>query len=81
MRVIPDAVKHFISFTLEDNLPPLIFNKVKKSYAQYKIHSVIEESTETSFSYHIVLEGEKKLITHKADTIGNLEVESKYNKG
>jgi len=65
----------------EDNLPPLIHNKVKKAYADYKIHSVIEESTEASFSYHIILEGTKKLITLKSDTIGNLEVASKYNKG
>src|SRR6478672_5588620 len=46
----------------EDNLPPLILNKVKKNYAGYKIHSVVEESSDISLSYHIVLENEKKIL-------------------
>lgn len=65
----------------EDNLPPLILNKVKKNYAGYKIHSVVEESSEVSLSYHIVLENEKKILNVKSDAIGSLETESKYNKG
>jgi hypothetical protein len=65
----------------EENLSPLILNKVKKAYPKYAIHSVVEESSETSLIYHIILEGEKKLVTLKSDPIGYFEVESKYNKG
>ena len=65
----------------EDNLPPLILNKVKKNYAGYKIHSVVEESSDVSLSYHIVLENEKKILNVKSDAVGTLETESKYNKG
>jgi hypothetical protein len=65
----------------EDNLPPLILNKVKKSYAGYLVHSVVEESTDTSLSYHIILQNEKKIVNLKSDPVGFLEVESKYNKG
>jgi hypothetical protein len=65
----------------EDNLPPLIVNKVKKAYAGYYIHSVVEESTESSLNYHIILQNEKKIINLKSDSVGMLEVESKYNKG
>ena len=31
-------------------MPPLILNKVKKAYAEYTIHSVVQESAETSFA-------------------------------
>ncbi len=65
----------------EDNLPPLILNKVRKAYADYKVHSVVEESTDVSLSYHIVLENDKKILNVKSDPVGFLEVQSKYNKG
>ncbi|NCI47398.1 PepSY-like domain-containing protein [Sediminibacterium soli] len=69
-----------LKYYREDNLPPLIANKVKKSYRDYKIHSVVEESSETSLMYHIILENDKKIINLKSDPVGSLEVESKYNK-
>lgn len=65
----------------EDNLPPLILNKVKKNYTGYKIHSVVEESSDMALTYHIVLENEKKILNVKSDAVGTLETESKYNKG
>jgi hypothetical protein len=65
----------------EDNLPPLILNKVKKAYAGYTVHSVVEESNDSSLSYHIILQNEKKIVTLKSDPVGIMEVESKYNRG
>jgi hypothetical protein len=64
----------------EDNLSPLLLNKVKKAYPEFKIHSVIEKSSETAVEYHIIIEGAKKLITLKSDPLGSFEVESKYDK-
>ncbi|HEY1020352.1 MAG TPA: hypothetical protein VGE25_15210 [Sediminibacterium sp.] len=65
----------------EENLSPLVLNRVKKSYPDYKIHSVIEKSSDTNVEYHVILEGTKKLITLKSDPTGNLEVVSKYDRG
>lgn len=66
----------------EENLSPLVLNRVKKSYPDYKIHSVIEKSSDSTVEYHVILEGSKKLITLKSDPTGsNLEVISKYDKG
>jgi hypothetical protein len=65
----------------EDNLPPLILNKLKKSYSEFKVHSVVEEATEISLTYHIVLENEKKIVNVKSDAVGSLETVSRYNKG
>lgn len=65
----------------EENLSPLVLNRVKKSYPDYKIHSVIEKSSDNNVEYHVVLEGSKKLITLKSDPTGNLEVVSKYDRG
>ncbi len=63
----------------EENLSPVIANKVKKAYADFKIHSVIEKSSENSVEYHIIIQSSKKLITLKSDSVGNFEVESKYD--
>lgn len=63
----------------EDNLSPVIANKVKKAYADFKIHSVIEKSSENNVEYHIIIQSTKKLITLKSDSVGNFEVESKYD--
>lgn len=65
----------------EENLSPLVLNRVKKSYPDYKIHSVIEKSSDSNVEYHVILEGSKKLITLKSDPTGNLEVVSKYDRG
>src|ERR1700741_2918781 len=64
----------------EDNLSPVVLNKVRKAYPEFKVHSVIEKSSESSVEYHITIEGTKKLITLKSDPLGTLEVESKYDK-
>ncbi len=83
-RILYDAsgnVIRSLKYYGEDNLPPLIQNKVQKAYTDYKIHSVVEESTEASFTYHIILENSKKIINLKSDPTGFLEVEAKYNKG
>jgi len=63
----------------EESLSPVILNKVKKNYPDFKIHSVIEKSSEDEVEYHIIIQGAKKLITLKSDSIGNFEVESKYD--
>jgi hypothetical protein len=65
----------------EENLPPLILNKLKKSYSEFKVHSVVEEATDVSLTYHIVLENEKKIVNVKSDAVGSLETVSRYNKG
>ncbi|MBV9988275.1 MAG: hypothetical protein JO301_11375 [Chitinophagaceae bacterium] len=65
----------------EENLPPLILNKLKKNYKDFKVHSVVEEATDTALTYHIVLENDKKIVNVKSDAIGYLETVSKYNKG
>ena len=70
-----------LKYYTEENLPPLILNKVKKAYADYKIYSVIEESTDIALTYHVVLEDAKHILNIKSDPTGFLEVESKYNKG
>jgi hypothetical protein len=64
----------------EDNLSPVVLNKVKKAYPDFKVHSVIEKSSESAVEYHIIIENSKKLITLKSDTLGSLEVETKYDK-
>lgn len=64
----------------EDNLPPVLLNKVKKAYPEFSVHSVIEKSSENAIEYHITMETDKKLLTLKADMLGTLTVESKYNK-
>lgn len=65
----------------EENLSPLVLNRVKKSYPDYTIHSVIEKSSDSTVKYHVILEESKKLITLKSDPTGNLEVVSKYDRG
>lgn len=70
-----------LKYYSEDGLPPLILNKVKKNYKDFKVHSVVEESSESALTYHIILENDKKIINLKSDPVGSLEVESKYNKG
>jgi hypothetical protein len=65
----------------EDNLPPLILNKLKKSYSEFKVHSVVEEATDVSLTYHIILENDKKIVNVKSDAVGSLETVSRYNKG
>lgn len=65
----------------EENLSPLVLNRVKKNYPDYKIHSVIEKSSDSTVEYHVILEGSKKLITLKSDPTGNLDVVSKYDRG
>jgi len=82
-RIFYDAegnISLALKYYAEENLPPIINNKVKKAYPEYKIYSVIEKSTDTSVEYHIIIEGQKKLITLKSDPLGFFEVESKYNK-
>jgi hypothetical protein len=64
----------------EDNLSPLILNKVNKAYPDFKVHSIVEKSTESSVEYHIIIENSKKMISLKSDPLGSLEVESKYDK-
>ena len=64
----------------EDQLSPLVLNKVKKAYPDFKVHSVIEKSSESAVEYHIIVENAKKLITVKSDPLGTLEVQSKYDK-
>lgn len=83
-RIMYDAegnVIQSLKYYDEDNLPPLILNKVKKAYAGFYIHSVVEQSNDASLSYHIILQNEKKIVNLKSDPVGFLEVESKYNKG
>ncbi len=82
-RVVYDDdgnVVYSIKYYGEDNLSPLIINKIKKGYPDYKIHSVVEKSSESNVEYHIIIEGQKKLVTLKADPLGNYEIESKYDK-
>ena len=69
-----------IKYYGEDNLSPLIMNRVKKAYPDYKIHSIVEKASESNVEYHIVMEGTKKLVTLKADPLGNFEIESKMDK-
>jgi hypothetical protein len=83
-RLMYDAsgnVTRSLKYYGEENLPPLILNKVNKSYKDYRVHSVVEESTEAALNYHIILENDKKIINLKSDPTGLLEVQSKYNKG
>lgn len=65
----------------EEDLSPLVLNRIRKSYPDYTIHSVIEKSNDSSVEYHVILEGNKKLITLKSDPTGNLELVSKYDRG
>lgn len=74
-------VKRSLKYYGEDNLPPLILNKVQKAYTDFKVHSVVEESTDVALTYHIILENDKKIINLKSDPTGFLEVGAKYNKG
>ena len=69
-----------IKYYNEDNLSPVILNKVRKAYPEFTINSIIEKSTDNSVEYHIILEGKKKLVTLKSDSLGYFEVESKYDK-
>lgn len=64
----------------EENLPPLVLGKEKKAYPEYKVHSVVEKSSEAAIEYHITLENSKKLITLKADPRGSFQFESRYDK-
>ena len=81
MYNVEGDVRLALKYYDEDNLPPLILSKVKKAYAGYFVHSVVEQSTETSLTYHIILQNEKKIVNLRSDSVGFLEVESKYNKG
>lgn len=82
-RVLYDEngnVVYSIKYYGEDNLSPIILNKVKKEYPAFSINSVVEKSTENMVEYHIIVENEKKLISLKADPLGNYEVENTLNK-
>jgi hypothetical protein len=82
-RIIYDQdgnVIHALKYYGEDQLSPLILNKVKKAYPDFKVHGVIEKSSENAVEYHIIIENAKKLITVKSDPWGALEVQSKYDK-
>lgn len=83
-RIMYDAsgnIVRSLKYYGEDNLPPLILNKVQKSYKDFKVHSVVEESTEQALTYHIILENDKKIINITSDPIGSLQVQTKFNKG
>lgn len=82
-RILYDAsgnIRLSLKYYGEDNLPPLILNKVQKSYKDFTVHSVVEESTDVALTYHIILENDKKIVNLKSDPTGFLEVEAKYNK-
>ncbi|HVZ26494.1 MAG TPA: PepSY-like domain-containing protein [Sediminibacterium sp.] len=63
-----------------DDLPPFILNKLKTSYPGYSVHGITEVSDNNSLEYHISLETDSKILNLRSDPIGNLDVESRYNK-
>ncbi|MES2004942.1 MAG: hypothetical protein V4450_10505 [Bacteroidota bacterium] len=82
-RIVYDAsgnVVYSIKYYEEDNLSPLLLNKVKKAYADYRIRCVVERTSEEGTDFYITIETDKKLITLKSDMAGNFEVESKLDK-
>ena len=82
-RVLYDEtgnIVYSIKYYGEDNLSPIILNKVKKGYPVFTIKSVVEKSTENTVEYHVIVEDEKKLISLKADPLGNYEIENTLTK-
>ncbi|HTM92677.1 MAG TPA: hypothetical protein VL095_09670 [Flavisolibacter sp.] len=69
-----------LRYYYEQNLPLLIFSKVKTKFADKKIFGVTEESSEGGTFYHIVLEDEKHWINITADSFGGIKVDKKFNK-
>lgn len=69
-----------LRYYYEQNLPLLIFSKVKTKFADKKIFGVTEESSEGGTFYHIVLEDEKHWINITADSFGGIKVDRKFNK-
>jgi len=69
-----------LRYYYEQNLPLLIFSKVKTKFADKKIFGVTEESSEGGTYYHIVLEDEKHWINITADSFGEIKVDRKFNK-
>jgi hypothetical protein len=64
----------------EDQLPPLIVNRIKTKYTDKKIFGVTERSSTNDMVYHVVLEGKKDWTKIKVDIAGHIEVEEKYLK-
>ena len=82
-RVLYDEkgnVVYSIKYYGVDNLSPVILNRVKKEYPAFTVNSVVEKSTENQVEYHIIVEDAKKLVSLKADPLGNFEVENTLHK-
>lgn len=63
-----------------DELPVIIQYKLNHEYANKKITSVAELTTDVSIEYHLVLEDDKFWYNVKSDSFGNLITDKKIKK-
>lgn len=67
-------------YYFEQQLPPFIYAKVKKRYADKKIFGVTEVRSDNELDYYIVLEDDKNWTTIKSDAFGTFQLHEKFKK-
>lgn len=63
-----------------DELPVIVQYKLNQEYANKKVTSVAELTTDGSIEYHLVLEDDKFWYNFKSDSFGNLTTDKKFKK-
>lgn len=70
-----------IRYYKEDRLPANVLYHVKKAYPQKDIWGITEVSNSNGVNYRIVLKDDKKYTNINANTAGDTEVVSEYERG
>ncbi|HEX4957876.1 MAG TPA: hypothetical protein VFV46_06830 [Lacibacter sp.] len=63
-----------------NELPVIVQYKLNQEYANKKVTSVAELTTDGSIEYHLVLEDDKFWYNVKSDSFGNLTTDKKFKK-
>lgn len=82
-RIKYDKEGNFVSCLrtyMEESLPMLIRIKLKEKYADKKVTSVAELSTNDGTEFHMNLEDEKNIYMIRGDATGSLNLEKKIRK-
>lgn len=69
-----------LRYYTESSLPANVLYSVKKTYQGKEVYGVIETTNRDGVNYTIILKGDKKYIHINADTLGDAETITEYNR-